>query len=59
METDGGSDISIVSLTQISGLLLSEYLPVILILIVALIAVTTWFTLMLDFRKDRQKENKR
>jgi len=59
MEADGGADISIVSLSRISGLLFSEYLPVIIILIIALIAVTIWFTLMLDFRKNRQKESKR
>jgi hypothetical protein len=59
MEADGGSDISIVSLDQISKLLFSEYLPVVLILITALIAVTVWFTIILDFRKDRQKESRR
>ena len=59
MEADGGADISIVSLSRISGLLFSEYLPVTIILIIALIAVTIWFTLMLDFRKNRQKESKR
>jgi hypothetical protein len=59
MEADGGSDISIISLDQISKLLFSEYLPVVLILITALIAVTVWFTIILDFRKDRQKESRR
>ena len=56
---DGGSDISIVSLDRISGLLFSEYLPVIIILIAALAAAAIWFTIMLDFRKDRQKESRR
>ena len=55
----GGSDISIISLDQISKLLFSEYIPVVLILITALIAITIWFTIMLDFRKDRQKESRR
>ncbi len=59
MGADGGSDISIVSLDQISKLLFSEYLPVVLILITALIATTVWFTIILDFRKDRQKESRR
>ncbi len=59
IEADGGADISIASLDRISKLLFSEYLPVVLILITALIAVTIWFTVMLDFRKDRQKESRR
>lgn len=59
VEADGGSDISIVSLDRISELLFSEYLPVVLILIASLLAATIWFTVILDFRKDRQKERKR
>lgn len=59
MGADGGADISIASLDRISKLLFSEYLPVVLILITALIAVTIWFTVILDFRKDRQKESRR
>ena len=59
MEADGGADISIASLDRISKLLFSEYLPVVLILITALIAATIWFTIILDFRKDRQKESRR
>ncbi|MCJ7473378.1 MAG: hypothetical protein MUP02_11385 [Actinobacteria bacterium] len=59
VEADGGSDISIVSLDRISELLFSEYLPVVLILIAALLAATIWFTVILDFRKDRQKEIRR
>ena len=59
MEADGGADISIASLDRISKLLFSEYLPVVLVLIVALVATTVWFTVMLDFRKDRQKESRR
>ena len=59
VEADGGSEISITSLDQISKLLFSEYLPVVLILITALIATTVWFTIILDFRKDRQKESRR
>ena len=56
-EADGGADISIASLDRISKLLFSEYLPVVLVLITALIAATIWFTVILDFRKDRQKES--
>jgi len=59
VEADGGADISIASLDRISKLLFSEYLAVVLILITALIAVTIWFTVILDFRKDRQKESRR
>ena len=59
VEADGGSDISMVSLDRISELLLSEYIPVVFILIAALIALTIWFTVILDFRKDRQKESRR
>ena len=59
VEADGGADISIASLDRISKLLFSEYLPVVLVLIVALVATTVWFTVMLDFRKDRQKESRR
>lgn len=56
---DGVSDISIVSLDRISKLLFSEYFLVVLILIAALVAITIWFTVILDFRKDRQKESRR
>jgi|GEM_PF-1325359 len=59
MGADSGSDISIVSPDRISELLFSEYLPAALILIAALAAITIWFTVMLDFRKDRQRESRR
>jgi hypothetical protein len=59
VEADGGSNISIVSLEQISELLFSEYLLVVLILMASLLAAAIWFTVMLDFRKNRQKESKR
>lgn len=59
VEADAGSNISIVSLDRISESLFSEYLLVVLILLASLLAATIWFTIMLDFRKDRQKESKR
>lgn len=59
VEAEGVSNISIASLDRISELLFSEYLLAVLILIASLIAVTIWFTVMLDFRKDRQKKSRR
>ena len=59
VEADGVSNISIASLDRISELLFSEYLLAVLILIASLLAATIWFTVMLDFRKDRQRESKR
>ena len=59
VKIDGGSDISIVGLDRISELLFSEYLLVVLILIASLLAAIIWFTVILDFRKDRQKESRR
>ncbi|MES0340954.1 MAG: hypothetical protein ABUK08_01420 [Candidatus Humimicrobiaceae bacterium] len=59
VEADGGSNISIASLDRISELLFSEYLLAVLILIASLLAATIWFTVMLDFRKERQKESRR
>jgi hypothetical protein len=56
---EGGPNISIVSLERISELLFSEYLPVIFILLTGLLAASIWFTVILDFRKDRQKESRR
>jgi len=58
-EADAGPNITIASLDRISESLFSEYLLVVLILIASLLAATIWFTIMLDFRKDRQKESKR
>ena len=59
VEADAGANISIASLDRISESLFSEYLLVVLILLASLLAATIWFTIMLDFRKDRQKESKR
>lgn len=53
------ADISIINLGQISEELFSEQFPVLLILIAAVLAVTIWFTLILDFRKERQEEIRR
>jgi len=51
-------DISIISLGQISEKLFSDYFPVLLILVPAVLAIAIWFTVILDFRKDRQKESR-
>ncbi len=55
---DGMADISIISLSQISERLFSDYFPVLLILILAVLTAAIWFTVMLDFRKERQKESR-
>ena len=55
---DGAADISIISLSQISKELFSEYFPVFLILISAVFTVVIWFTVIMDFRKDGQKESR-
>jgi len=52
-------DISIISLGQIAEKLFSDYFPVLFVLIAGLLAATIWFTVILDFRKERQKESKR
>ncbi len=56
---DGTEDISIISLGQISEELFSNYFPVLLILITAMFAAAIWFTVILDYRKERQKESRR
>ncbi len=56
---DGTEDISIISLGQISEKLFSEYFPVLLVLILAVLTAAIWFTVMLDYRKERQKESRR
>lgn len=58
-KTDGTADISIISLGQISEELFSEYFPVLLILISAVVTAAIWFTVILDYRKERQKESRR
>ena len=58
-EVDGMADISIISLGQISEKLFSEYFPVLLVLILAVLTAAIWFTVMLDYRKERQKESRR
>ncbi len=57
-EVDGMADISIISLGQISEKLFSDYFPVLLILISAVLTAAIWFTVIMDFRKDRQKESR-
>lgn len=58
-KTDGTADISIISLGQISEELFSNYFPVLLILISAVVTAAIWFTVILDHRKERQKESRR
>ena len=53
------ADIYIISLGQISEELFSEYFPVLLILISAVFTAAIWFTVLMDYRKERQKESRR